>query len=109
MKPDTANFLETLLFVSEEPFQSMTIHDFHPDFIAAVDIFISGFREYLAAHHPDIDPDAGERSLGGNCYFSLSGHGCGFWDDSNSEYGDAMHAALKAFSASLPGGERFVF
>ena len=106
---DTANFLETLLFVSDSPdyekrpFQNSTIYDFHPEFISAVDSFITRFRAYLAANRPDMDPDAGDRSFGGNVYFSLSGHGCGFGDDRDSEWGDAMHAALKAFSASLPG------
>jgi len=115
LAPDTAAFLETLLFVSDSPdhekrpFQNSTIYDFHPDFVAAVDSFISRFREYLAANHPDMDPDAGDRSFGGNVYFSLSGHGCGFWDDRDSEWGDAMHAALVAFSESLPGGGKYRF
>jgi hypothetical protein len=118
LAPDTASFLETLLFVSDSPdhekrpFQNSTIYDFHPEFIAAVDSFVDRFREYLAANHPDMDPDAGNRSFGGNVYFSLSGHGCGFWDDRDSEWGDAMQSALVAFSDSLPGAcgaHRFEF
>ena len=104
MKTDLAAFLGTLLFVSDEPFRDSTIRDFHPEFQSAAESFLNGFRDYLAAHHPDLDPDAGERSFGGNVFFSLSGHGCGFWDDSDSEWGKAMDAALKAYSASLPGG-----
>jgi hypothetical protein len=106
---DTAAFLETLLSVSDSPdpekrpFENSTIYDFHPEFAAAVDSFVSRFREYLAANHPDMDPDHGNRSFGGNVFFSLSGHGCGFWDERDGEWGDAMHSALVAFSASLPG------
>lgn len=107
LSTDTAAFLETLLFVAD--LENSTIYDFHPEFIAAVDSFIERFREYLTTNHPDMDPDAGERSFGGNVFFSLSGHGCGFWDDRDSGWGKAMHAALVAFSVSLPGRGRYRF
>ena len=97
MNTDTENFLESLLWAdfNEKPW---TIHEFHPEFIKATDDFISGFRTYLAAKLPDTDPDDCERSFGGNVYFSLSGHGCGFWDDSDMELGKALNDALVEYS-----------
>lgn len=109
---DTKHFLETLLFVADDPdhkrrpFRDSTIHDFHPDFVEAVNGFCEGFREFLSTGQPGqcLDPDTGERSFGGNVFFSLSGHGCGFWDDSDSEWGDAMQAAIEEYSG---GKHRF--
>lgn len=111
MNTDTENFLVSLLWALPEDHvahkNGWTIHEFHPEFIAAVERFCSGFREYLnaldeQAEDSDVyaDPDAGEQSFGGDVYFSLSGHGCGFWDARDSEWGDAMQAALEAFSGS---------
>lgn len=104
MTTDTENFLETLLWDADNPdekrrpWEDATIHEFHPDFVAAAEKFLAGFRAYLAKHHPDLDPDMCERGFGGNCYFSLSGAGVGFWDDRDMELGDALHAALKEYS-----------
>ena len=109
---DTEHFLETLLFCTdgenENESKGWTIYEFHPDFIQAVESFCDGFREYLEEKNqeaiekdlpePFEDPDSGERSFGGNCYASLSGHGIGFFDDRDSTYGDAMQAAIKAYS-----------
>lgn len=107
LSQDASDFLETLLGVAYNPddkstrhIQDWTIHEFHPAFVAALETFLSSFRESLAISHPDIDPDDCGRSFGGNVFFSLSGHGCGFWDDREAELGDALHAALVAFSRS---------
>ena len=97
MRLDLSHFLESILFVAPDNLQSATIHDFHPDFQSAAESFLDGFRASLP---PDLDPDAGERSFGGNVFFTLSGHGCGFWDDRDSEWGDAMTAALRAYSGN---------
>ncbi len=88
-----------------------SIHEFHPEFIAAVESFLDAFRAKLSelretAEDPDtLDPDATGRSYGGNAYFSLSGHGCGFWDDRDSDRGQALQSALEAFA----GGDRHRF
>ena len=108
MKPpklsnDVASFLETLLWANDYP-AGWTIHEFHPEFIAALDAFLSGFRAKLSdlretAADPDLlDEDATGRSYGGNVYLSLSGHGCGFWDDSDTERGKALQSALQAYA-----------
>ena len=110
MKIDTltSDFLESLLFVADNPdyddrpLEGASTHDFTPLFVSAVSDFVHGFRAYLAEHFPDLHErcDECERSFGGNVFFSLSSHGCGFWDDRDSELGDALHAALEAFSGS---------
>jgi hypothetical protein len=123
MNSDTQDFLEALLFVAADGQHqghnhraNWTIHQFHPEFQEAVDRFISGFREYLTAKADEMtegpesafddvlfgyldNPDDCERSFGGNVFFSLSGHGVGFWDDSNGERGKALQSALEAYSA----------
>lgn len=103
MTSDTSNFLESLLWADfhDKPW---SIHEFHPEFIRAADVFLANFRAYLAETLPDIDPDAAQRSFGGNVFFSLSGHGCGFWDDSDMELGQALHDALVTYS-----GNRYAF
>jgi hypothetical protein len=108
MHPDSdlAHFLESLLFTipEDEPeeLREASIYDFSAPFQAAAQSFISGFRDYLATHHAELYEREGElgRSFGSNVYFSLSGHGCGFWDDRDSELGRAFDDALKAYSGS---------
>lgn len=110
MKIDTitASFLESLLFAAdnpghdERPLEGASIYDFAPAFVFAVSDFVYGFRSYLAEHSPDLYErcDDTERSFGGNVFFSLSGHGCGFRDDRDSELGDALQTALETFSGS---------
>lgn len=110
LSADTVAFLDTLLWVVDNPdekrrpFRDAIPGDVHPELAAAVEGFCDAFREYLAEKHPDLDPDAGERSFGGDVFFTLSAHGCGFWDDSDSEWGDAMSEALYAFA-----GDRYRF
>ena len=104
--PDTAAFLETLLWVAESPdaphVSNWTIHQFHQEFTAALESFLSGFRAFIDAKNESretpLDPDDCTRSFGGNVFFSLSGHGCGFWDESDSELGDTLHAWLVEYS-----------
>lgn len=99
MKPnyDTANFLEALLFAyhDEEAVSGRTVFEFSPEFTAGVESFIDGFREYLDARGIEI-PDS-PRSFGGNVYFSLSGHGCGFRDDEETEH---LQTHLDAYSGN---------
>lgn len=116
MNSDTSDFLSTLLFCAADgPYQGhnhradWTVHDFHPEFAAAVDSFLSGFRAYLStlAENPDLSDEGKDTyespeeytrgSFGGNVYLSLSGAGCGFQDDSETE---ALHAALMDYSGS---------
>lgn len=100
---DTADFLTALLFAlpEDEPeeIREATIYDFSPEFIEAASGFISDFRDFANARNPDAldDADNSPRSFGGNVYFSLSGHGCGFWDSDDTE---AMQPLLEQFSGS---------
>lgn len=132
MSTDTENFLEALLWVAYSPdrpetkhIANWTIHEFHPEFQQAVAGFCQGFREALTlaadklTEAPDSEfdeelweicaildnPDAGERSFGGNVFFSLSGHGVGFWDDRDAARGKVLQAALESYS----GGNRHRF
>lgn len=109
MNKDTINFLSTLLFVADDPdnatrpLMGNTVYDFSPAFVASVEKFTAAFRAYLeSAGFPMEKLDNAERSFGGNVYFSLSGHGCGFFDD-NDEDVAGLHGRLKAWA----GDHRF--
>lgn len=103
MTKDCETFLETLLWAlpEDEPqeVREATIYDFSPEFISGVDSFISGFREFANERNPEALEQADEspRSFGGNVYFSLSGHGCGFWDSAETE---ATQSLLEEYSGS---------
>jgi hypothetical protein len=99
MKTDTHDFLSALLFgqaPDEDGNYSMdqkTPEDFSPAFIAGADQFIDGFRDYLTLREIEI-PES-DQSFGANVYFSLSGHGVGFWDSSDTEH---LQAHIVAYS-----------
>lgn len=102
MNNDTINFLSALLFVADDPdnaarpLMGKTVYDFSPAFIAGVEKFTAAFRAYLeSTGFPMEKLDNAERGFGGNVYFSLSGHGCGFFDD-NDEDVAGLHERLKA-------------
>jgi hypothetical protein len=101
IKKDTKDFLLAILFIAnnaETTLKGKTIYDFHPDFVKAVDCFIEKFEEYLTKRNvPHSLRDDLSRNFGGNVFFSLSGHGCGFWDDSH-ESGDILNQHLVNFS-----------
>ena len=103
MRTETANFLEALIFANKETNEDLSgasIYDFHLDFINAADYFVYKFMEYLSDKGINGDDlETLERLFGCNVYFSLSGHGCGFWDDS-SELGKIVNDHLIAFSGS---------
>jgi len=94
---DTSDFLTALTYSAGEdsPILDAPPDAFHPDFIEAVSRFCSAFREYCGTL--GLDPDAADRSFGGNVYFTLSGHGCGFWDDSGP-WGDVLTCVLEHFA-----------
>ena len=98
---DTADFLEALLFAlsEDEPeeIRGASIYDFSPEFIEAASSFIFAFRDFVSERNSDAleVADNSPRSFGGNVYFSLSGHGCGFWDSPETE---AMQPLLEEFS-----------
>ncbi len=105
LSTDAESFLETLLWVAvrdtreTDHIKNWTVHEFHPEFVAALETFLSGFRKSLAKLPPGLDPDeCCNRSFGGNVFFSLSGHGVGFWDE--RENGDELQAALEAYSGN---------
>ena len=103
MTQDCRDFLETLLWAlpedEEQEIREATIYDFSPEFVAGVESFISGFRDFANTRNPEAleMADSGPRSFGGNVYFSLSGHGVGFWDDKETE---AMQPLLEEYSGS---------
>ena len=106
ISPDAENFLVALMFAYPEndeginPIDGKTIYDFSSEFVAAVSSFCEAFRAYL---YPILSDeqfaalDECPRSFGGNVYFSLSGHGCGFWDSDDTEH---LQPHLEAFSGS---------
>jgi len=85
---DAADFIVAYLFANEgedrPELVGKSIYDFSPAFVAGVESFCSGFREFCEWRGVEIPHT--ERSLGGNVYFSLSGHGVGFWDDSETAH-----------------------
>lgn len=89
MNTDTFDFLVTLLSLADDPdaethpFINSTVNDFSPAFVEGAEKFIAAFRSYLEAEGYGHLIDAGERSFGENVFFSLSGHGCGFFDDTD--------------------------
>jgi hypothetical protein len=99
MKTDTQNFLEAILFAypenenGENEMDGKSVYDFSPAFIAGAEQFIEGFRDYLTLR--EIEITESDRSFGGNVYFSLSGHGVGFWDSNDTEH---LQARLVAYS-----------
>ena len=103
MTKDCESFLETLLWAlpEDEPQEitEATIHDFSPEFIAGVESFITGFRDFANERSPAAleAADKYSPSFGGNVYFSLSGHGCGFWDSRDTE---AMQPLLEEYSVN---------
>lgn len=116
MNSDASDFLACLLFLADNGeretahVKNWTVHQFHPEFTAAVESFISGFRDYcfqLFTESEDYieclnDPDEYTRgTFGGNVFLSLSGAGCGFQDDDETK---AIHEALLTYS-----GDRYRF
>lgn len=113
MKTDTAAFLSTLLWLAADnedetgrALTHKTIHDFSPAFVAGAEAFVDAFRVYLEATGRGHLADAGTRSFGGNVYLSLSGHGAGFFDESDADVA-ALHDVLKTWSGSVGNTLRF--
>ena len=104
MKTDTMQFLETALWIATDPeddtkpFDGKTVEDFSPEMIEAAESFVDGFRAHLEATGFDMALlDLSERCFGGNVYFSLSGHGVGFFDECRPEIA-ALQERLEAWS-----------
>ena len=102
---DAQDFLEAILWAypqnedGENPMDGKSVFDFSSAFIAGAESFLSGFRSYLSDRGFDI-PEP-RQSFGSNVYFSLSGHGCGFWDSEHSEH---IQPLLEGYS-----GKRYRF
>jgi hypothetical protein len=99
MKTETRDFLSALIF-GQAPdddgnyaMDQKTPDDFSPAFIEGAEQFIEGFRNYLT--HREIEIPESDRSFGGNVYFSLSGHGVGFWDSFDTEH---LQTHLESYS-----------
>lgn len=91
MTKDCESFLESLLrqMPEDEPeeIREASIYDFSPECVAVVESFITGFRNFANERNPEAleAADGAKRSFGSNVYFSLSGHGVGFWDSRETE------------------------
>ena len=104
---DAVDFLEALLWVLpdenleelEEAMPNYSIYDFDALFISCLEEFISGFRNYLEEKGLTNLLDFCESSFGGNIYFSLSGHGCGFFDESFDD-ADKLQKAVEDYSGN---------
>jgi hypothetical protein len=120
---DVSDFLEAFIFANElnvytdietgtlceNDLENRTVYDFAPEIYIAIETFISGFRSFLSEkeiNHEELS--ILENSFGGNCYFSLSGHGCGFRDDRN-ELGKEIHEYLKDYSGDKYRFEQMEF
>jgi hypothetical protein len=111
MNKDTENFLIALLWsyswdCSELDEGDYTIYSFPTEFVARVEHFLRGFDTYLERYTTPMDIDAANncaRSFGGNVFFSLSGHGAGFWDESEP-WGERLQKHLEAYA-----GNRYIF
>ena len=101
MTKDCESFLESLLWqmpeYEPEEISEASIYDFSPEFVAGVESFITGFRNFANDRKPEAleIADKCRRSFGGNVYFSLSGHGVGFWDSRETE---AMQLLIEEYS-----------
>lgn len=99
---DAADFLETLLWVASEnekdtrnengesvedgELYEKTIYDFSDKFKVAVCNFCWDVRDEITEIEGVEDELAKcSRSFGGNLFFSLTGHGCGFFDESDAD------------------------
>jgi len=109
MNQNASEFLKTLLFASVQDdspkwLKEATVHQFAPSFVEKVESFIAGFEEYLDSQGFDMDRlDNLQNSFGGNVYFSLIGHGCGFFDEYGDEektLGDELQALIDAYSGN---------
>ena len=87
MHKHTEQFLAALLWSADRPddedrpFLGKTVHDFSEPFKAAAESFVGGYRRHLKRTGKGDLVDRGERAFGANVYFSLSGHGAGFFDE----------------------------
>ena len=107
MKQDTADFLNTLLWLAEDgtdftdvDLRGKTVHDFSDKFVEKAEAFVDGFREHLRITGFDMEKlELLECSFGGNVYLSLSGHGAGFFDDNDSDL-SALHGIIKKWAGT---------
>jgi len=108
MEPSTnlKSFLEALFFVSDDnaELEGYTIFDIceneeNRGTLEKISRFLESFEEYLVCEHPDLHSAAmdSNRSFGSEVYFSLSGHGVGYWDWSGKE-GEQIQEALERFA-----------
>lgn len=116
LSADTSDFLSTLLQLADtgeretRHIKDWTIHQFHPEFVQAVDAFLSGFRAYCSDLRDKVDEMRGKYSdaaldidedargcFGCDVFLSLSGHGAGFWDSTETK---AVQVALEAYAGS---------
>ena len=117
---DTENFLLALLFSynwddSELDEGDCSICDLPETFKNQVDAFICGFDDHLEDESLKNDKlesaiesaNNCERSYGGSVFWSLSGCGVGFWDESE-DWGDIMQKELEKYAGGKYKFEDFM-
>lgn len=104
MNRHTQDFLAALLWVADDrqndpegSFSGKTVNDFAPAFVEAADKFVSAFVRHLEKKGAGNLIPRGGRPFGGNVYFSLSGHGVGFFDDRDPDVAEVQNL-VKAWS-----------
>lgn len=101
IQENTLDFLEAILWAHPENEDGTNIvdgkssFDFSDEFIHAATRFLEGFELYLSGKNIDI-PEP-RQSFGANVYFSLSGHGVGFWDSPHTKH---IQELLESYSGS---------
>ena len=105
MKTFTEDFIEAMLFAynwedSEYNEEDVSIYDIDADSAAHIEAFIDSFLNHLYENHEVLyeNIDQLERTFGGNVYFTLSGHGCGFFDEPSEL--DQLDLILRKFSGN---------
>lgn len=110
---DAKDFLETLLWVASEnekdtryqdgksvedgELYEKTIYDFSDKFKIAVCNFCWSVKdEILEIEGVEDELEKCSRSFGGNLFFSLTGHGCGFFDESYADT-EKIESAIFSF------------
>jgi len=110
---DAENFLETLLWVAsgneketrdedgkspeDGELYEKTIYDFSDKFKIAVCDFCWNVKdEMLEIEGVEDELEKCSRSFGGNLFFSLTGHGCGFFDETDAD-AEKIESALFSF------------
>lgn len=95
LQAEVINFMAMVLFLnnwedSDIEESDVAIYDICLSDWQTIEEFLKGFLQSLEKNHPGLNEKirnglCKERTFGGNVFASLTGHGIGFFDDSNPE------------------------